>query len=172
MYDDCTQPYFVEGLSWSPPADWCPIPPGYRLEKGYVVRGCGKRTIYRHREVWEAAYGPIPPGMVIHHIDHDRCNNRLDNLAMMDRATHNRIHAGCVLINGVWYKSCSGCRQLKPLDPRFWYYQSRDGRPYFLCKPCYNKYTNKKNRRLLFGRRVAKEQLAFSFGAGLLKAAG
>lgn len=35
-----------------------------------------------HRAIWIMVYGSIPEGMVIDHIDHDRSNNRLDNLRL------------------------------------------------------------------------------------------
>jgi hypothetical protein len=41
--------------------------------------GAGK-VVGTHRLVWTAAYGPIPPGRLIHHIDQDKYNNALDNL--------------------------------------------------------------------------------------------
>ena len=49
----------------------------YRL----VVRG---RTYLAHRAAWIIAKGLIPPGMQVDHIDHDRGNNRLENLRLVD----------------------------------------------------------------------------------------
>ena len=45
-----------------------------------------------HRVVWEKAHGPIPPGMVVHHKNHDKRDNRLENLELMSRAEHARHH--------------------------------------------------------------------------------
>lgn len=55
--------------------------------------GCAKvngRTVLTHRVAWEAANGPIPDGMQIHHV----CRNRLcQNVAHME--LHDvRNHAG------------------------------------------------------------------------------
>lgn len=54
----------------------------------------GKRvTVYLHRRVWELANGPIPSGFSIHHIDHDRLNNSLSNLALLATRDYNAHHA-------------------------------------------------------------------------------
>jgi hypothetical protein len=46
-----------------------------------------------HRRIWEADRGPIPDGMIIHHIDEDPSNNSLENLMLMEHAEHSRHHA-------------------------------------------------------------------------------
>lgn len=58
----------------------------YRLWPGdsYFARG-GKRL---HRDVWAAAFGPIPNGCHIHHIDGNPANNHLHNLECMDGSEH------------------------------------------------------------------------------------
>lgn len=50
----------------------------------YLSRG-GKRL---HREVWAAAFGPIPRGCHIHHRDGNVLNNRLDNLECVPASRH------------------------------------------------------------------------------------
>ena len=35
----------------------------------------------------------LPDGMTIHHIDHNKLNNSLDNLVMISREEHGRLHA-------------------------------------------------------------------------------
>jgi len=45
-----------------------------------------------HRAVWESHYGPIPKGLLVHHIDGDSLNNDIDNLELMTRAAHASYH--------------------------------------------------------------------------------
>lgn len=46
-----------------------------------------------HRAVWENHHGPIPPGMEVHHADHDRANNRLENLKLLVDSEHASHHS-------------------------------------------------------------------------------
>ncbi len=55
------------------------------------IRIRGKRYTF-HRIQWECHHGPIPDGMVIHHIDGNHRNNDIDNLRMMKREDHTRLH--------------------------------------------------------------------------------
>ena len=43
--------------------------------------------------LWEQAYGGIPNGCVIHHINQDALDDRLENFDMLTRAEHAYIHA-------------------------------------------------------------------------------
>lgn len=50
------------------------------------------RYIYRSRWVWEQANGPVPEGHDLHHKNHDRSDDRLENLACKPRSQHQREH--------------------------------------------------------------------------------
>ena len=43
------------------------------------------KTQYAHRAIWESAFGPIPKGMMIDHINGDTKDNRLENLRCVNR---------------------------------------------------------------------------------------
>lgn len=107
-------------------------------KKGYLrmnpCGGNGGRMV--HDLIWEKYNGPIPKGYQIHHIDHNPLNNHIENLQLVDTLTHKRIHEGCKLINGVWYKQCSVCGEYKPCTPDYWYYSNGwiNGK---LCRKCY-----------------------------------
>lgn len=51
-----------------------------------------KHTEYYARFLIEKEYGSIGPGLVVHHIDGNQLNDRLDNLAVLTVAQHNSIH--------------------------------------------------------------------------------
>ena len=46
------------------------------------------QTFLVHKLVVEAFRGPVPDGCEIHHVDGDKTNNSLPNLAIVDRDTH------------------------------------------------------------------------------------
>lgn len=46
----------------------------------------------RARVVWQRAYGPIPSGYHIHHLNGDIHDDRLENLALLTAAEHSRLH--------------------------------------------------------------------------------
>jgi hypothetical protein len=54
--------------------------------------GGRKVHIWEHRKVWEDANGPIPTGLIVHHRNGDGFDNRLDNLELLTRADHARVH--------------------------------------------------------------------------------
>lgn len=63
-------------------------------QKGYLT--ClwrGKRRFVHHIVMMKALkLKSIPKGMVVHHIDGDKMNNDLDNLALCTEKAHREIH--------------------------------------------------------------------------------
>jgi hypothetical protein len=45
-----------------------------------------------HRYVWEFHNGEIPKGFHVHHIDHNKSNNDISNLELLDFDTHMKYH--------------------------------------------------------------------------------
>lgn len=67
---------------------------GQRFTKnhgGYYCSSDGRNRLLHHY-VWEKHNGPIPRGMVIHHINEDKTDNLITNLAMMSRGAHSAHH--------------------------------------------------------------------------------
>ncbi len=57
-----------------------------------------------HRLIWASAFGEIPPGYVVHHIDGNKRNNVLDNLQCMSIEAHSALHRPRVGL-----RHCSWC---------------------------------------------------------------
>lgn len=81
-------------------------------DNGYFARTTNER-LYLHRDMWEHHYGPIAPDHDIHHQDHDRTHNVIENLEMLPKPEHARLHGtGC----NQFVHRCNECRGVMPLD--------------------------------------------------------
>ena len=80
------------------------------------VRGC---LVSAHVKAWEAANGQIPRGRDVHHINGDRCDNRIENLRIVTRLEHSRIHAGWREVGSEWHKRCRRCDEFKVYETNF-----------------------------------------------------
>lgn len=58
----------------------------FKNKNGYVYVNNGRQA--EHRVVWEKAYGKIPNGNIIHHLNGIRDDNRLSNLCSLPRKRH------------------------------------------------------------------------------------
>lgn len=81
--------------------------PRYRTKGGYSVGTCCNGYLsftlcktkdvhirqYIHILVWEAFKGSIPEHYVVHHKDHNKHNNNIDNLELLSDTEHKRMHS-------------------------------------------------------------------------------
>jgi hypothetical protein len=98
-----------------------------------------------HDIVWERVHGPIPPKHEIHHKDMNPINNAIENLEMMSRLMHKRLHSGCEVREDGWWKPCRKCGDWYHID----HYPKRHDGVGSWCRKCLtaNSVMNKRKRR-------------------------
>lgn len=53
-------------------------------KSGYVVIPVDGKQVFEHRHIWENINGKIPNGFVLHHINCNRTDNRIENLELIE----------------------------------------------------------------------------------------
>ncbi len=65
----------------------------YQRKDGYYQISSGiNQGKLLHRLVYEETFGPIPEGFHIHHLDNDKNNNALENLVLISKSNHHKLH--------------------------------------------------------------------------------
>lgn len=63
------------------------------LHRGYATSKVNQVALRLHVVIAELEFGKRPDGYVVHHINEDKLDNRVDNLRIMSRQDHSRLHA-------------------------------------------------------------------------------
>jgi HNH endonuclease len=126
--------------------------------KGYRRISVNGRLWLEHVLVWERTHGrSVPAGHDVHHVDGDKLNNDPSNLLLLTKLEHKRIHSGCVLVDGVWWKPCKYCGRTLPVTEEHWYFHP-DGYPHYgRCRPC-------QIRRAVEGKRARRARALAAAG--------
>jgi len=64
----------------------------YEAKQGYYMARINKKPVRLHRYIWSKYNGEIPNGYDIHHKDHNKSNNSIENLELVDRHKHHSNH--------------------------------------------------------------------------------
>ena len=108
-------------------------------KKGYpCICLCGKDTKL-HLYIWELENGQKPGGYDLHHKDYDKGNYNLENLELLSKSDHMKVHAGWKRDDkGNWTtKPCKDCKLDLPLLD---FYQRKGFTPSNICKKCTSIY--------------------------------
>lgn len=65
----------------------------YSGSHGYPTIHVNGKNVLLHRYVWMKYHGEIPDGYEVHHIDGNRSNWNIENLKLIQKGDHQRIHA-------------------------------------------------------------------------------
>jgi len=89
-FKESVQLSYARGRNWgrrgSDSVNW---KGGRSLTKdGYIELRIDGKQKPEHRYVWESSYGAIEPGWVVHHLNGQKTDNRIENLQAMPRKSH------------------------------------------------------------------------------------
>lgn len=87
---------YIKSLGISRPSGF-QMKTGFKLRKdGYLMRWIKGNYVFLHHYTYltENPYGHffIPKGWVVHHINQDKLDNRIENLIMLSQSKHMRLH--------------------------------------------------------------------------------
>ncbi|HCQ2951016.1 TPA: HNH endonuclease [Escherichia coli] len=57
-----------------------------KFKNGYIKLSLGNEQWLAHRVAWIIHFGSIPEGMEVDHINHDKADNRIDNLRIVSHS--------------------------------------------------------------------------------------
>ncbi len=114
--------------------------------KGYPCIWINRKEIKLHVYIWEKHNGNKPKHLELHHKDFNKKNYSLENLELLTKSDHRRLHAGWIRENGKWtMKPCNKCNRNLLLE-QFYFVTTRNIES-ALCKKCHNEVIKERNQR-------------------------
>src|SRR5579863_330996 len=97
-----------------------------RSHRFYFIASSKRGNRLLHRDIWQDAHGPIPPGYQIHHIDGNSLNNQLSNLECLTAREHLAKHPEA--LKELVLKSAWSLERARPMAA-LWH-KSKEGRKF------------------------------------------
>lgn len=87
------------------------------MRKGRASQWNGSGYTFEHRTIVAKSLGleELPPHWEVHHIDEDKTNNDLNNLAIVTKSGHQKLHRKKVGLLYAWEKEMFGTSLLKEM---------------------------------------------------------
>lgn len=152
----------------------------YKKTNGYyqcaITKKRDKQGIerYLHRAVWKFYKGDIPKGMQIHHIDENKDNNDISNLALLTAKEHMKHHNTSERLTKWWHSEYGKKANKKGIKLAKLWHASEDGYKWHsehqkesikkmvieeLCKECGKVFTTFKDKRHQYICRKCRDKL-------------
>jgi hypothetical protein len=101
----------------------------YRNKDGYIPEA---------RLVMEKHLGRYVNPLIedVHHKTKNKQNNKLENLILLTKSEHRRLHSGWIRRGDIWWKTCRGCGFLMPVEGNFYKRHAGHNEYVSMCKKC------------------------------------
>lgn len=90
------------------PHNWCPVGTIRKSTDGYNMKKIAEPKTWRFLShlVWEDHNGPIPEGYAVFHVNGQKDDDRIENLAILKRSELSRVNCSGLLTNDAEINRC------------------------------------------------------------------
>jgi len=116
----------------------------------HILRDNKRVRVREHRRLMEDFLGrKLRKEEHVHHINHIKTDNRLENLMVVSISDHNKLDNGWEKIDNEWWKNCPRCKRFMKIEGNF---HKCKNQYFFICKSCSvetnNEWKEKRRRKL------------------------